>query len=112
MTLQNQNSNNEENDSKRSYSRIKPRYGAWTNDNKMILQIALPGVNKDKLSMKAIEDYFTLRAYRDDIEYILDLDLGVKIEPEKTEVRYEEGLLTLEFQRYRPLEHAFNVPIQ
>ena len=91
--------------------RVKPRYGVWTEEDKVILQVALPGVAKESIQMKALEDYFTLRARRDDIQYALDLDFGTKIEPDKTHADYKEGLLRIEFKKYNPLEHAFDVKI-
>jgi len=97
--------------SSRPKYRITPRYGVWTEGNKILVQVALPGVHKDKISMKALKDYFTLTAPREDVLYRLDLDFGVDIEPEKTTSKYEDGLLRLEFTRYNPIEHAFTVPI-
>lgn len=98
---------------KRPKYRITPKYGVYTEDDKVILQVAIPGVKKENIKMKALKDYFTLRAERDeDTVYMLDLDFGVKIEPEKTTSSYEEGLLRLEFKRFNPLEHAYTVTIQ
>ncbi len=112
MESENKNLVKQSDNAQKSFTRIKPRYGVWTKKDKMVLQVALPGIQKDQISMKAIDDYFTLRAYRNNIEYVLDLDFGVKIEPEKTEAQYNEGLLKIEFERYKPLEHSYEVPIQ
>lgn len=102
-----------ESSTKQSRYRITPKYGVYTEDDKVILQVAIPGVQKDAIEMKALKDFFTLRAERGENSiYALDLDFGVKIEPEKTTSTYEEGLLRLEFQRFKPLDHAFVVPIQ
>jgi HSP20 family protein len=90
---------------------VVPRYNWWFEEGKLILQIALPGVHKENIKMKALRDYFTLRATRDDVEYLLDLDLGIDIIPEKTKTSYVEGLLTIEFERYNPLDEAYEVPI-
>ena len=92
--------------------RIKPRYGVWGDEDKIKIQVALPGVKKEKIEMKTLSDYFTLRAKRDDILYTLDLDMGIEIEPKETKATYEEGLLRVELKRYKPLEHAFNVKIE
>jgi len=89
--------------------KVTPRYGAWLHDNKFVLEIALPGVAKDAIKMKAMEDYFTLRAERDNIVYTLDLDLSFRIEPTKVTNDYTEGLLKVEFERYNPLEKAYTV---
>jgi len=91
---------------------ITPRYSAWTEDEKLVIQIILPGVKKETIQMKALKDYFTLRANRDKILYTLDVDLGLEIEPTKTSAKYEEGLLRVELKRFNPLEHAYLVPIQ
>ncbi len=89
--------------------KVTPQYGAWLHDDKFVLEVALPGVAKDGIKMKAMEDYFTLRAERDNIVYTLDLDLNFPIEPTKVTNKYTEGLLRLEFERYNPLEKAFTV---
>jgi len=91
---------------------VTPRYGIWTEDDKVTLQIAIPGVKKENISMKALADYFTLRARRNNVEYSLDLDFGIEIEPTSTNANYEEGLLRIEFKRFKPLEHAFEVKIE
>ena len=92
--------------------RIIPRYGVYSEDGKVILQISLPGVHREDISIKALKDYVSLRAPRGDTLYYLDLDLGVAIEPEKTTTNYAEGLLRAEFQRYNPLDHAYEVKIE
>lgn len=92
--------------------KIRPRYGTYLEDDKVILQVALPGVKKESIKMKALKDYFTLKAQQNDNLYTLDLDFGIKIEPKETKSTYEEGLLRVEFKRYNPLEHAYLVPIQ
>ncbi len=94
------------------HHRVVPRYGTYLENDKVILQVVLPGISKEDIQMKALKDYFTLRAQRDDVLYSLDLDFGIEIEPEKTETKYNEGLLRVEFKRYNPLEHAYTVPIQ
>ena len=61
--------------------------------------------------MKALRDYFTLEATRDDVKYELELNLGVEVVPGKTKTTYDEGLLKVEFERYNPLDDAYEVPI-
>ncbi len=92
--------------------RITPRYGVWTEKEHLMIQVALPGVKKENIEMKALKDYFSLRAKRDNIVYTLDMDLGIDIEPKEAETKYEEGLLNLKFKRYHALDHAFEVKIE
>lgn len=89
--------------------KVTPGYGAWLRDDKFVVEIALPGVAKDAIKIKAMEDYFSLRAERENIVYTLDLDLSFRIEPKKVTSNYTEGLLQVEFERVNPLDKAFTV---
>lgn len=91
---------------------IIPRYGISYENEKYILRVALPGVTKSDIEMKVLEDFFTLRATRNNIIYRLDLDLNFQVEAEKVKAEYKEGLLRIEFTPYDPMEHAFKVPIE
>jgi len=91
---------------------VTPRYSAWIENKKLYIQVVLPGVKKEDISLKALEDRFILAAPRDgSVEYTLDLGLNFKIEPTKVQSQYHEGLLKVEFERYNALDHAFTVPI-
>ena len=94
--------------------RVMPKYGVWTNKDNVVIQIALPGVKKEDIEIKALPDYFMLRAPRENANmiYNLDLEFGFKLEPEVHTAKYEEGLLRVELKRYQPLEHAFEVKIE
>lgn len=91
--------------------KVIPRYGVWSKDDKITVQIALPGVKKDDIEMKVLPNYFTLRAPRGEVMYALDLEI-IKVEPEVSKAEYEEGLLKIELKRYNPLEHAYEVKIE
>ncbi len=91
---------------------VKPKYGMWTEEDKVILQIALPGVKKEDIEMKTLTNYFNLKAPRKRFQYSLELNFGIDIEPDKTNAEYQEGLLKVEFEIYKPLEHAYEVPIE
>ena len=89
-----------------------PRYGLYFENGKWILEVALPGVNKDKVTLKVLDDYLQLRAGRDQILYTLDLEFDFKVEKEKITASYKEGLLKLEMVPYNPLDHAHIVKIE
>ena len=93
-------------------TKITPRFTAWTEDNKIIIRVVLPGVNSKDIEMKALEDRFLLRARRDRFMYDLDLGLDLEIDPKTAKAEYKEGLLRAEFNRVYPLDKAYEVPIQ
>lgn len=110
---QKQNLTKKEEESKNKIEyQVRPKYGAWIEDeNRLVIEIVLPGVKKENIEIKSLKDYFTLRATRDKTQYALDLELNMDIVPEKTKAHYEEGLLRVELTRFNPLETAFTVPI-
>ncbi|HME51378.1 MAG TPA: Hsp20 family protein [Candidatus Lokiarchaeia archaeon] len=90
---------------------VTPNYSAWMAGNEFVIQVAIPGVARENIKMKALRDLFYLRAERDNIEYALDLDLNFEIDPNQVTAKYEEGLLRVAFERLNPLDEAYNVPI-
>ncbi len=92
--------------------RVTPNYTAWIGDNNFILQVPLPGVASKNIKMKALKDFFMLQAERDNIIYALELDLNFEVDPKKTKVTYQEGLLRVEFELLDPLANAYTVPIK
>ena len=91
--------------------RVTPNYSAWMVGNEFVIQVAIPGVARESIKMKALRDLFYLRAGRDNIEYALDLDLNFDINPKQVTANYVEGLLRVAFKRMNPLDEAYNVPI-
>lgn len=92
-------------------TKVRPRFTAWTEDDKVIVRVVLPGVDKKDIEMKALQDRFLLRAKRDEIMYDLDLGLDIDIEPNQSTANYSEGLLRAELKRHNPLDEAYEVPI-
>ncbi len=98
-------------DAKPKYWAI-PEYSVWVNADQIKLEVELPGVRKETISLKTERNSLVLRARRNEIQYELDLDFIEDIEPEKTKAKYEEGLLTIELKRYNPMEHAVDIKIE
>lgn len=92
--------------------RVRPKYTSWTEDKNIIIRVALPGVSKENIEMKALKDAFILRAGRDHVLYSLELNLHSEIVPLKAKAEYTEGLLTVTLIRYNPLDDAYDVQIQ
>lgn len=91
--------------------RVTPTYSAWLVGNEFVIQVAIPGVERENIKMKALRDLFYLRAERDNIEYALDVNLNFEIDPNQVTAKYVEGLLRVVFERLNPLDEAFDVPI-
>jgi HSP20 family molecular chaperone IbpA len=70
------------------------------------VEISLPGVSKDQISLKALPTWFYINAPRDEIEYTANYSWGVEIVPEKTTAKYYNGLLKITAHIKDPLESA------
>jgi len=91
---------------------VVPTYHGWFEEKKFIVEVELPGISKESIKIKALPDYFTLLAQRDQIGYKLNLDLYFNIEPSQIKANYHEGLLRLEFPLVDPIEKALEVKIE
>lgn len=70
------------------------------------VEIALPGVSKENISLKALPNWFALTATRDEIEYAANHSWGVEISPNKTTAKYFNGLLKITAHIKDPLDGA------
>jgi len=88
--------------------RIYPDMNIDVNYNKKVVEveIALPGVSKENITLKALPTWFQLVAKRENIEYCADQSWGVDIVPEKTTAEYSNGLLKVHAVIKDPLDGA------
>ena len=63
---------------------------------RMHIEIELPGVKMEDISLMMKADSFCLRATRGDLEYHGDYDIYCPIDPDKAEAKYMNGLLRIE----------------
>ncbi|MBP7735721.1 MAG: Hsp20/alpha crystallin family protein [Spirochaetes bacterium] len=81
-------------------------------DNKtLILEIAIPGVDKKDIELKMLEDSFTLTAPRDDLEYTLALSLCCPVRVADIKAEYNNGLLRIEAPYKDFMENAVRVKV-
>ncbi|MBN1757660.1 MAG: Hsp20/alpha crystallin family protein [Chitinispirillaceae bacterium] len=64
-------------------------------DKHINIDISLPGVKKEDISLKLLEDSLFLSAPRDDIKYVTTLAICCLIVPEKSVASYNNGLLKI-----------------
>jgi len=70
------------------------------------VEIALPGVSKNNISLKALPNMFQISASRDEIEYCGNSGWGAEVVPDKTTAEYKEGLLKIHAKIRNPLDDA------
>lgn len=75
------------------------------------LEFTIPGVKKEDIDLKLNADSFSLRAGKNDAEYVSTGAFCCPVEIEKTQANYENGLLLINIPFKDPWENAYNVTI-
>jgi HSP20 family molecular chaperone IbpA len=80
-------------------------------ESRINIEISLPGVKKEDISLKFLEDSLSLSAPRDDIKYVATLSLCCPVVPEKAEAKYENGLLKITAPFKDAMEDALEIKV-
>ena len=92
---------------------VSPEVCSTIDDEKRILhmEIPLPGVKKENIKLKMQDDGCSLSAPRKDIVYFSVLSFCCKVDPEKADAHYENGLLKLDVPLKHYSENVIRVPV-
>jgi len=93
--------------------RVQPKHD-WSYDQKAgewMLEVILPGVNKETVKVKLLDDVIDLKAIYEDTEYCLTEYFPFTIKMDSIDAQYCEGLLKIKGKIKDPLEDAIEVPI-
>jgi len=93
--------------------RVQPKHD-WTydkNSGEWMLEVILPGVNKEALKIKVLDEVFDLKAIYEDTEYCLTEYFPFAIKMDSIDAQYCEGLLKIKGKIKDPLEDAIEVPV-
>lgn len=76
---------------------ISPEMCSYVDDEGMgyVIEVILPGVEKDTIKLKLSEDYLFIKGETDTIRYIGDFGLCCPVDPEKSKSTYNNGLLKI-----------------
>jgi len=81
-------------------------------DEKLKIEVELPGVKKKDITFRLREDSFYIRALKEDYEYIGSYAVCCPVIPEKAEAQYNDGLLTVTVPYKEQMEEAIDVHIK
>lgn len=95
-------------------SRIRPNVCAAYDDEKnhYQIEIELPGVKKSDIDLKVLSGGFMVKAPKGDIEYRGDYTFCCPVDSEKTDAKFDNGLLTVNVPLKEPFEDATKVKVK
>lgn len=90
-----------------------PNVCMWPDDphENYHIEIELPGVERESISLKMHEDSFFIKGETDDIVYIGSYSVFCEIEPEKAKAEYKNGLLKVDVPFKMPEYHSVDITI-
>ncbi|MEN4018879.1 MAG: Hsp20/alpha crystallin family protein [Methanobacterium sp.] len=74
---------------------VSPAAFIYHTEDEYIMEIELPGVNKDEIDVKITENTFCVRAPRKNMEYTGCWVLAHEFNADKSSASFENGLLTV-----------------
>ena len=81
-------------------------------NNKLVVEFAIPGAPTDTVDLRLLPDSIHLTAPARDIEYVSALALAWPVKPDKAVAIYEHGLLRIEVPFKDPMEDAVKVAVK
>jgi HSP20 family molecular chaperone IbpA len=80
--------------------------------NTVHLEICIPGVKKEDIDFKMLDDSYRLIAPRDDFEYVSSEAFCCPVNPAAAEATYENGVLKVSVPLRDPMEKAHRIAIR
>ncbi len=90
----------------------EPLVDIFENDNQIIIVAELPGVDKEKIDVKATEEKIVIRASNDYRKYYKEIELPKPVKPETARAQFKNGVLEIKVELKEPKKEEKGVKIK
>ncbi len=81
-------------------------------DSNYHIEVEIPGVDKDSISLKMLEDSFFIRGETDSSIFTGSYAICCPVKPSEAKATYKNGLLKVDVPFKDPMEDAIEITIQ
>jgi HSP20 family protein len=94
--------------------KVAPGVISYVSDDYTVLTVVIevPGVKKEDINLRILDDSLHLSAPREDVEYVATLSFPWPVKPAKAEASYENGLLKVVVPFKDPMDDALRLEIK
>lgn len=90
----------------------EPLVDVFEEDDKFVIVVEMPGVDKDKIEVSATEEKIVVRASNSHRKYYKEIELPKPIKPETAKAQYKNGVLEIKVEKKEKRKEPEGVKIK